>query len=639
MQKIGRYQLLEELGSGSFATVFRALDTRLERQIALKVLDPLLGRQDEFIQMFLAEARSAASLKHPNIVTIHDYEETGGQLLIAMELVEGRDLRKLIRSGGPLPIEQVVDIIEQAASALAYAHQRGLVHRDVKAANILLEGGTHAVLTDFGLAKAIAGSVYARSFSGSRGIAGTVEYLAPEQAEGEAATPQSDLYALGIVAYELLTGRVPFKAESPLVVMRMQADKPPPDPAELRPDLPAGMRAALLKALSKDPAERQEGVLAFAADLRQSTNDNQPSKILTLAPGVELELVRVPAGRFMMGSDKAVDKDAYDDELPQHELHLDEYWIGKTPVTVAQFAAFVKAASYQTSAEKEGSGYTWTGKTWDYVKGADWAHPRGPKSDVRQKQDHPVTLVSWKDAAAFCEWASRSTGQQVRLPSEAEWEKAARGGLPSPRVGRGAGGEGGVRLYPWGNAPPDKTLCNFNMNVKDTTPVGKYSPGGDSPYGCADMAGNVWEWTRSLWKSYPYDPKDGREDPDSRDMRVLRGGSFYNPPRLVRCAYRCGSYPGFRIANLGFRVVAFHIFPFPAGNAVWLRLGRRGLKMAQPAPWPRGRKFAPGRIGKSPAPWASSLGQGAPMRLFIGNSSTCLGETFLEHDRPQHLGR
>ena len=147
------------------------------------------------------------------------------------------------------------------------------------------------------------------------------------------------------------------------------------------------------------------------------------------------------------------------------------------PVTVAQFRMFVEATAYTTTAEARGSAWNWTGK-WEEVKGANWAHPRGPDSDVKQKADHPVTCVSWHDAMAFCNWAG------VRLPTEAEWEKAARGT------------DG--RIWPWGNQKPNKELCNFNMDVGDTTAVGSY-PKGASPYGVLDAAGNVWEWTSSLW--------------------------------------------------------------------------------------------------------------------------------------------
>ncbi|MEI6514052.1 MAG: formylglycine-generating enzyme family protein, partial [bacterium] len=250
---------------------------------------------------------------------------------------------------------------------------------------------------------------------------------------------------------------------------------------------------------------------------------------------VEMELVRVPEGEFMMGSDKQKDPEAYDNELPQHKVYLAEYLIGKSSVTVAQFAAFIKASGYKTTAEKEGSGH-------------DWQHPRGAGSDVVHKAAHPVTFVNWDDALAFCAWVSEVTGRELRLPSEAEWEKAARGT------------DG--RIFPWGKQKADATLCNFNLNVKDTTPVGQYSPQGDSPYGCADMAGNVWEWTNSLFKGYPNQIGDGREEGGSRDVRVLRGGSFFSLSNLrnLRCASRYYTYP--RNFDFGFRVCASPISKF-----------------------------------------------------------------------------
>ena len=223
---------------------------------------------------------------------------------------------------------------------------------------------------------------------------------------------------------------------------------------------------------------------------QQRPNNN--SLVLTFAPGVTLDLVRVPAGAFLMGSTDA-DKSASGDEKPQHKVKLDEYLIGKYEVTNEQYAAYAKA------------------------KGLSWTMPQG-------KGKHPVVSVSWDDAVAFCAWVSQTSGRRVQLPTEAQWEKAARGT------------DG--RIYPWGNEAPNANLANFNQNVKDTTEVGKYSPAGDSPYGLADMAGNVWEWTSSLYKGYPYKADDGREEQNSRDARVLRGGAFGLVASLVRCANR-----------------------------------------------------------------------------------------------------
>jgi formylglycine-generating enzyme required for sulfatase activity len=259
------------------------------------------------------------------------------------------------------------------------------------------------------------------------------------------------------------------------------------------------------------------------------------------AKPIEFEWVTIPAGVFWMGSRKEpgflgrifgtatvttpADAQAYDNETPQHQVNLPAYRIGRVPVTVAQFGEFIKATRHKTTADEQGSAFAWNGKEWADVKGANWAHPRGPESDVAQKADHPVTCVSWQDAQAFCRWASEQSGQSIRLPSEAEWEKAA----------RGVDG----RIWPWGNEPPTDSRCNFNNKVGDTTPVGRY-PSGASPYGCLDMAGNVWEWTSSLFKPYPYKAEDGREDAAASGSRTLRGGSWLTSP-LFTCAAPAGS--------------------------------------------------------------------------------------------------
>ena len=272
------------------------------------------------------------------------------------------------------------------------------------------------------------------------------------------------------------------------------------------------------------------------------------NEFLTIALGVTIEMVRTPAGEFLMGSTDA-DTNAQSREKPQHKVTLDEYLIGKYDVTNAQFAAFVKATGYKTTAEKLGSGWTYDRSHWVGIKGVDWQHPRGPNSDLSGKDNHPVVLVSWDDAVAFCAWVKQASGRQAQLPTEAQWEKAARGT------------DG--RIYPWGNEAPNANLLNFAMNVTDTTTVGKYSPAGDSPYVVADMAGNVWEWTSSLWGNdfskptfgYPYNPNDGREDQKSRDLRVVRGGSWGYHRDGARCSCRYWDSPDSRNDYGGFRVV------------------------------------------------------------------------------------
>jgi formylglycine-generating enzyme required for sulfatase activity len=245
------------------------------------------------------------------------------------------------------------------------------------------------------------------------------------------------------------------------------------------------------------------------------TYDSPPNK-LTLSNG--MEFMRVPAGKFLMGS-KNDNKLAYEDEHPQHTVDIPDYWMGRFPITNELYNAYTKANGI-----------------------------KHPVSGWEKKKDHPVTYVKWTDATAYCQWlnnllkAELPSGLVLRLPTEAEWEKAARGT------------DG--REYPWGNQFDNKK-CNTNEGGKGgTTPVGMYSPQGDSPYGCADMSGNVWEWTHSLMKPYPYNVKDGREDEKASDARVLRGGSFINNDRNARCACRNDNDIDNLNNNIGFRVVA-----------------------------------------------------------------------------------
>ena len=257
----------------------------------------------------------------------------------------------------------------------------------------------------------------------------------------------------------------------------------------------------------------------------------------------------VPAGTFLMGSTDA-DQNAEGDEKPQHSVYLDAFYISQYPVTNEQFSRFVAATGYRTDAAKAGSGWIWTEGAWKLVAGAEWRHPGGTGSSIMDKMDHPVVQVTWNDANAYCLWAGK------RLPTEAEWEKAA----------RGTDGQS----YPWGNSAPDGQKLNFcdanceidwrDASVDDgymnTSPVGHYEAG-KSPYGVYDMAGNVWEWVADWYQddSYRQAPERNPKGPDSGDKRVTRGGSWYNLPWLGRAAFRTGLAPDVRDYSIGFRCV------------------------------------------------------------------------------------
>lgn len=265
-RQIGKYKIIEEVGRGGFGTVYRARDTLLDREVALKVLHPQLLIDPDFLARFQQEARTAAALKHPHIVTIHELGEAEGVWYIAMEFLEGRPLDRLIRSEGSLAPDQALTIARDIGAALDYAHGRRLVHRDVKPSNILIDAEGWATLTDFGLVRAALLS----TLSTTMGLIGTPAYMSPEQCEGEELDGRSDLYALGVVLYETLTGKVPFRAETPLAVMRGHTDKAPPSPRDLNPALAMEVEPVLLKALAKKRDERYQSGAALADALDQA---------------------------------------------------------------------------------------------------------------------------------------------------------------------------------------------------------------------------------------------------------------------------------------------------------------------------------------------------------------------------------
>jgi tRNA A-37 threonylcarbamoyl transferase component Bud32 len=269
---IGKYEILEEIGHGGFATVYKARDAELDRIVALKVLHPYWAEDPDFVARFRREARAAARLKHPHIVTVYDAGEVEGQLFIAMEHLPGRTLRALLEAEGALPLERALPILEQVAEALDYAHGQGVVHRDVKPGNLIVEDterGVQATLTDFGLVKAMEGSA---ALTSQGALLGSPEYMAPEQADPERAAeigPAADRYALGIVAYQMLTGRVPFPGDTP-ATLNAHLNLDPPNPQAICEGLSPDVAATLLKMLAKAPADRFASASAFVALLRRA---------------------------------------------------------------------------------------------------------------------------------------------------------------------------------------------------------------------------------------------------------------------------------------------------------------------------------------------------------------------------------
>ncbi|MGC9395152.1 MAG: bifunctional serine/threonine-protein kinase/formylglycine-generating enzyme family protein [Anaerolineae bacterium] len=595
----------------------------MDRVVALKVLHPYWTQDPNFAARFRQEARAAANLRHANIVTVYEAGEVEGQLYIAMEYLPGRTLHDLLEAEGALSLEGALPILEQIAAALDHAHGQGVIHRDIKPLNVMVEdttSGPQVTLMDFGLVKAMEGS---SALTSQGTLLGSPEYMAPEQADFERAAeigPATDRYALGIVAYRMLVGRVPFPGNTP-VTLHAHLFNPPPDPRmllkDLHPgsDLPSEVADVLLTMLAKAPDDRFPTAAAFVARLRKTQdaerqrqareqqgarltplraqlqaavdqrdwpevlhigrqiqvlqpddptaaqwiahalkNIRPPVQMLVwlrsvgiiLAVGIVLgvliaitpllwdiffatstpvfsllpcetvgvtwirptdgmTLVCVPGGSFLMGSGAGEN-----DEKPVHRVTLSTFWIDKTEITNAQYAKCVADGACTVPA---------------YV------------DDTRLNGDQqPVVGVDWYDAAAYCSWSG------AQLPTEAQWEYAARGGERY--------------IYPWGNDWREKVANCMESVCQDgyefTAPVGSF-PEGKSWVGALDMAGNVWEWTADWYSAYSSEAQTNPTTSANGYYRVMRGGSWPESEFVVRSSHRHWLAPTFAYYDLGFR--------------------------------------------------------------------------------------
>lgn len=686
-QTIGNYVVQEKIGQGGMSIVYRGVQTSLNRPVAIKFLEHSVRLDPMVNQRFQREAQAIAQLRHDNIVQIYDFGQYEHGHYMVMEYVEGTDLRQEIdrrlKAEQAFTVQEILTIVAQVGAALDYAHARGIIHRDVKPGNVFLTADGQAILGDFGLAmlqNRLSQMTLGKTF-------GTPEYIAPEQAmDSRAATPQSDIYSLGGIVYELVTGALPFEAESALSLALKHVSE---DPIPLRsrvPDLPPAVEAVVLKALSKEPDERFPSAKAFAEALRQAwegqnletlvvpkadvpspppppptarqtppparpmdywtepeegaparaaagettggrrkrrwiplvlvgilvvagllwfllgqdegglrlsftrptetpsptatgtptpspsptstvtatateepeatevgvggvvaptatatptptpsptaTPSPTPTPTPTLAAGEvvtrtvdEMRVRFVPAGSFLMGAPES-DPEASQDERPQHEVILSPFWMDETEVTTEQYKRCVAAGACEEP-------YTRTAY------------------DNPARSDHPMTFISWEQAAAYCAWVGAEMGWNVALPTEAQWEKAASWDAET----------GTKRLYPWGD---DYERSRVHLGAT-TAPVGSY-PEGASPYGVLGLSGNAWEWVADWYDKDVYEGAEVRPDPvgpESGRYRVMRGGSFgslANYERQLRTTEREVGLPESntserpaKSADLGFR--------------------------------------------------------------------------------------
>ncbi len=278
-QNVGQYRIIEQLGQGGMATVFKAYHPALDRYIAIKVLHPAFKEDASFLTRFHREARIVAKLDHPSIIPIYDFAEEAGTPYLIIRYVEGKTL-KAVQHDRALPLDQLLPIIRAVTGALAYAHEQGVLHRDIKPSNIMISNDAHVYLADFGLARmAQAGE----STLSQDMLIGTPQYISPEQAKGEAISERSDIYSLGVVLFEMLVGRVPFSADTPYSIIHDHIYAPLPMPRSLNPNLSPELERVLLKALAKDPADRFASARELMSAFEQAAASADPA-LLALPP-------------------------------------------------------------------------------------------------------------------------------------------------------------------------------------------------------------------------------------------------------------------------------------------------------------------------------------------------------------------
>jgi serine/threonine-protein kinase len=289
----GRYRISRKLGGGGMADVYLAEDQELGRRVAIKMLHGRYANDDQFVERFRREATHAAGLSHPNIVSIYDRGEADGTYFIVMEYVEGRTLKELIRSRGLCPVPVAIAYTRQILAALRYAHRHGVVHRDIKPHNVIVDPEGVVKVTDFGIARAGASQMTEEG-----AIIGTAQYLSPEQARGAPVDQTSDLYSTGIVLFELLTGEVPFRGDSPVEIAMKHLAETPPAPSALRPDVPSDLDLVVVRALAKEPADRYQSAAAMDADLE------------TVARGGRVAAETAEAATMVLSGERSIDATA-----------------------------------------------------------------------------------------------------------------------------------------------------------------------------------------------------------------------------------------------------------------------------------------------------------------------------------------
>lgn len=577
-----RFILEEEIGRGGMSQVFRAIDKRkLEAQsrnpnVALKIMtvdgiDPGVA----FVAM-QREAQKSQQLNHPNILRVNDFDRDGGIVFTTMELLQGDSLQQLIARTAPsvVPLEQAISIIKAMGEALAYAHESKIVHADFKPSNVFITSQGVVKVIDFGIARAIQTPDQPdddKTVFDPRAALGalTPAYASPEMLEDKDADPRDDVYALGCVAYELITGRHPFSrlcateardSEYPLKrpkqvndqqwqairhALAFEREQRSPSAREFLEELTSRPRfnpATLVKpALAATAVAVTTGAALWLWNLAPSADGPMAFRDCASCPS----LLVVTAGSATVGLPASADAGPGTFEFPARTVTIAaDFALGSREVTVGEFRQFVTETGGDFSGCRSGS------SDWQPDRSLSWENPGFPQSDA-----HPVTCVTWDDAAEYAAWLSRRTGESYRLPSEAEWEYVARThtDLPLTMEDGNAAACAGINVADRTAARtfPDMQASQCRDGFVFTAPVDRLPANA-----FADLRGNVFEWTQDCWNpSYAGAPADGAAwQSGDCQSRVLRGGSWYTAPNELRLSYRNRFETDYRSNTFGFRI-------------------------------------------------------------------------------------
>jgi serine/threonine protein kinase len=607
-RQFGPYRVVAPLGEGGMAAVYQAYQPSVDRFVALKVLSRYFTNDPQFLERFRREAKTVAQLQHPHILPVFDFGESDSYAFLVMPFVQGGTLAQLL-NGSPVSMTVTARVIRQVCEALDYAHAKGIVHRDIKPSNILIDERGNCLVADFGLARIAEG---ATKLTQTGAVMGTPAYMSPEQADGKDVGPQSDIYSVGIVLYEMLTGRVPFEAETPIAVAIKHLTAPLPPPRILNPALIPEIEAVVLKALARSRSDRFSSAEALVASLTTALQSIRRVDDTMLLPpgdgatGAPSDLTNVmssdagveianeqprsvaaeptqsePASRPGLGNERVGVEPVVSTHDPDfaklNEVNrpsrVGYYAVGFGVVFLIALTAALWITDWPTvigtSTKLSPPSRLASTRRDPKFAGVEWALiPAGsfvmgcttgdtfcsenesPPHNVTltrlfelmttevtsstaralggfllaqpqwSRDDHPAVYLSWNDASKLC------AALGGRLPTEAEWEYAARGGASASR-------------HPWGfESPVNKALrpngARF-YNSGSTTEVRSFAANG---YGLYDTSGNAFEWVTDWWGGYGTDEQTDPRGPSSGGWRVRRGGSWYSHPAYLRVSYR-----------------------------------------------------------------------------------------------------